>query len=76
MTPFSGRLLRNAILRASSTSSVRMWSAKAHPTTRRLARSITVAILWNLACQVPLARRVGRRRTFGSWVAVTVVPSD
>jgi hypothetical protein len=43
MTPFDGRRFEKAIDSASSTSSVRMWSASAQPTTRRLARSMTVA---------------------------------
>ena len=34
-----------------------------------------LAILWNLICQGFLACRVGSRRTFGIWVAVTVLPS-
>ena len=40
--PLAGRTAK-AIFRASATSSVRMWSASAQPTTRRLARSMTVA---------------------------------
>src|SRR5271165_401510 len=43
MTPLDGRRVAKAIERASSTNSVRMCSASAQPTTRRLARSMTVA---------------------------------
>jgi hypothetical protein len=43
MTPSAGARFANAIVRASSTSSVRMWSARAQPTTFLLARSMTVA---------------------------------
>ena len=43
MTPFSGWRVEKAIDSASSTSSVRMWSASAQPTTLRLAKSMTVA---------------------------------
>ena len=43
MTPSSGARLAKAIVSASSTSSVRMWSASDQPTTLRLARSMTVA---------------------------------
>jgi hypothetical protein len=43
ITPGSGSRAARALVRASLTSSVRMWSAIANPTSRRLAMSITVA---------------------------------
>ena len=43
ITPAGGRRCTKAISSASVTSSVRMWSASAQPTTLRLARSMTVA---------------------------------
>lgn len=42
ITPAAGRRVVKAIARVSSTRLVRMWSARAQPTTRRLDRSITV----------------------------------
>lgn len=43
ITPSPGRRAANAVDRASVTRLVRMWSARAQPTTRRLDRSMTVA---------------------------------
>ena len=43
ISPGAGRRWWMAMRRASQTSSVRMWSAMAQPTTRREATSITVA---------------------------------
>ena len=43
ISPGPGPRAATAIRRASATSSVRMWSAIDQPTTRREARSITVA---------------------------------
>ena len=43
ISPGGGRRDSTAMRSASPTSVVRMWSAIAQPTTRRLARSITVA---------------------------------
>jgi hypothetical protein len=53
MTPFGGRRVKKAIESASSTSSIRMCSASAQPTTLRLAKSMTVA-RYAQPCQVAM----------------------
>src|SRR5659263_125407 len=50
ITPVGGLRLAIAISKAAVTSSVRIWSAMAHPTSLREYRSITV-IMWNQVCQ-------------------------
>jgi hypothetical protein len=42
--------------------------------TTRLSTSITKSILWNLICQAPSVRRLGKNRTFGTAVGMADIP--